>query len=124
MRIRPFFLLVVLVIAALCTLYYLRIDLMGNPLPQLVANLPSNSSADATFNKRVKERFPIGSSSKTLTDELYKDGFVPGDFEHEWLVMTFTRTNGLVQEKWNVAWKEGPRDTIADIRASYGLIGP
>ncbi|WP_308813960.1 hypothetical protein [Sphingomonas sp. GV3] len=54
----------------------------ARPSSSLTTDLPSAwSDASSQFDKRVKTRFPIGSSARNLTDELGAEGFKPTWFE-------------------------------------------
>ncbi|MDB5704850.1 MAG: hypothetical protein JWN66_1966 [Sphingomonas bacterium] len=75
-------LITVAAISVFGTLTWVWTREMNKPQPFLVRDLPG-SGADAQnegFRKRLKHRFPIGSSEADLAQELQTDGFVQTDW--------------------------------------------
>jgi hypothetical protein len=93
--------------------------------PLLGRNLPSTfSEGEKVFDKRVKERFPIGTSETSVVDELEGQGFSvdPAPFADEWRRATIRR-GILIQTLWSVHWRAGA-NRIENIAGVYGVIAP
>jgi len=113
--------------ATLVSLLTATVVLAGCATSQgLGAWLPSNPvEASAVFNRRVAERFGVGTSEIDLTNELRRDHFaisdVPkpqGPFQHAavregnwWLACN---------SQWSIAWGAAA-GRITAITASYGI---
>ncbi|MXP29609.1 hypothetical protein GRI58_12360 [Porphyrobacter algicida] len=94
-----------------------------SPIPEIAQGLPNNySEGERVFDARLKARFPVGTSTNALAEELTKQGFsvttqINGGGAN------YTDKGFLVSSVWNIGWKaQGGR--ITDIWGVYGGRGP
>ena len=108
--------------------------LYAHPLPAIAAGLPRFvHDAEKEFDRRIKERFPIGSSEKDLVIELNRQGFPapiqcysvarkPGDENCRYT--TFSRASAIfIEEAVRVVWRTDGEGKLSEIVGAYGLTG-
>ena len=91
--------------------------------PALGRDLPANYvEAERVFDRRVKERFPRGTSEDTLKAEVLKQGFK--------LLPAYSNTQDatayrgwIIKRLWSVRWR-AERGLITEIWGVYGSRAP
>jgi hypothetical protein len=91
-------------------------------LPQIAQGMDSTfSKGDEQFKRRVRARYPIGSSEKRLLADLRAQGFVadirPGDLSSADL----HRFMGCGDKVWSVRWR-ATDDRITEVFGVYGAV--
>jgi hypothetical protein len=96
-------------------------DLEGPPLPALVAGLSGNiQAADLEFRKRIRERFPVGSSEIELFQALEQAGFRPGWEIGAQRAAYFTQPGfPCARDRW-IRWRADDDRIITEIDSGYG----
>lgn len=94
-------------------------------LPELAADLPRNYPADMTeFDRRVRERFPIGTPEATLRRTLERQGFRPWDPAYgtngqQQFGADYSRSGFPCDRLWRVTWRsEG--GAVAEVKGIFG----
>ena len=85
--------------------------------PEIARGLPPGyAEANAAFDQRIKQRFPVGTSEKRIVRELEAQSFVvkshPG-----WKEASFTKSHIATETVWSVRWTAS--DSI--VRKRWGL---
>ena len=119
---------VLLAIAALAIVLVAGWQLVGwvNDLrrPSLARHLPTNAQrAEKEFDRRVRARFPLGSSVAAMERALSQEGFGPAYAFKNSRYVRLDRSTGLLEESFTVLW-EADGDRMTTVHGSYGLTGP
>ena len=90
------------------------------PKPELLRNLPSNiSQAEAKFDRRVKQQFPLGSSERELVRELKSQDFQVRSFNKS---AVFKTSNLACRLNWIISWKTDTLENITKIDGDYNTV--
>jgi hypothetical protein len=102
-------------------------------VPPIGADLPQKvDDAEAVFDSRVKQRFPVGSEAVSIASTLKEQGFDgPKNWEPDFhqpspeetiRSMTF-KSGAMFSTLWSVRWRE-KGGKITEIWGVYGIIAP
>lgn len=114
------------ILFAIATAIVLLLYSYFNPSrPAIAAHMPRGAiQAEKEFDRRIKARFPLGSSAAEMERVLFEDGFGPAKpFEHSRYVRLDRPTGFLLEEGFTVVW-EANDDKLTRVVGSYGLTGP
>ncbi len=102
--------------AGVATAYYR----LNSPLPVLAQNLPkSENDADYELDRRVQERFPLGTSTTLLQSLLVQQGWGHVQFGSGFHYVTFKRSTGpLATEVVGIRWKD-ENGVLSEINGAY-----
>jgi hypothetical protein len=118
---------IVALIALIGLLFFAWDRIQYAMLPPMAKGLPSNvEKADAEFNRRVQNRFAIGSSEVKLFSELNRQGFRPNNEKGDGIVEKghIVRVYSAHMSQfpcdliWNVVW-QADDDRLMELRGVY-----
>ena len=97
---------------------YPRRPLLGRDLPRTF------SEGEKVFDQRVKAQFPVGSSERTMVDQLRSQGFSveAAPFYDGWRAAN-VRRGIVIQTLWSVRWR-ATANRIDEVVGIYGAIAP
>ena len=110
-------------ISIVCTLLYVAIH--PKPGAPLTAGLQGKwADMSAQFNRRVQQRFPVGSPEQAMTDELRREGFVREDWAYQvrnsqGAVAIRYEPNFVCNQGAIVSWRADPEGHITSIHGEY-----
>jgi hypothetical protein len=108
--------------AMLAILLVLIIAATGRPT--LTDGLPARwDAASREFNRRVVERFPLGSSAAEMRQELHRQGFVPTDRTTPGPAWRLDRSDLACRIGAYVEWRVDAADRLVAIGGRYGEEG-
>ena len=91
--------------------------------PPLIADLPSNiSAARLEFDRRVRDRFPVGSRQADIERELINEGFVssPRPTGSAYAqIYSLDRSDLVCRRDWQVAWSADETQRVIAIEGAY-----
>ena len=89
-------------------------------LPEVARDLPPSNLEDAQqeFNRRVQERYTVGTKEQDLVLQLSKDGFTTYD-NTSGKSAVVSRSSFPCMTKWSVNWKTDDSGTVTQINGSY-----
>ena len=81
---------------------------LNSPLPALAQNLPKSATdADYELDRRVREHFPLGTSTTSLQSVLVQQGWSHVQLGSGFHYVTFKRSTGpLSTEVASIKWKD------------------
>ena len=93
---------------------------LNSPLPALAQNLPKLATeADLELDRRVREHFPLGTSTTSLQSALVQQGWGHVQFGSGFHYVSFRRSTGpLSTEVAGIRWKE-ENGSLSEIHAAY-----
>ena len=93
--------------------------------PLIARNLPPGADRTQSFDKRVKERFPVGSDEEKMLAELRHEGFTisetPTEPTRYRFAATYEARDLVCRIFWTVHWSS-ENTRITDIAADYASI--
>jgi hypothetical protein len=92
-------------------------------MPPLATSSPFGFAVSETvFQKRVQNRFPVGSKAYVLETELLKQGFKIAQPQSDSEYRAVFHLSGFpCNKRWTVLWRNDAIQNIASIDASHGL---
>ncbi len=92
--------------------------------PALARHLPAREDqAEKEFNRRIKARFPLGSSAAAMEQALFDEGFGAAHAFKSSRYVRLDRSTGLLLEESFVMLWEADGDKLSIVRGTYYLTG-
>ena len=94
-------------------------------LPAIAKNLPSNiQQADSEFMRRAQEKYPDGTDSAVLLEQLQKDGFTVWDRNftpvgEEYLYIS--KGKFPCSYTWQITWKKTSDLKVSNLKGGYTM---
>ncbi len=93
-------------------------------LPTLAAGLPESvDEAKKTFEQRVVDKFPLGSSELQMADELLNEGFEIKVRDDQTHIAAFEEAKAPCKQHWVISWK-AVNDKIVSVNGEYSFDCP
>jgi hypothetical protein len=93
--------------------------------PLIARNLPAGADRGVSFDKRVKERFPVGSDEEKMLTELRHEAFtiaqITTDSPRYQFAATYEAHDLACRLIWTVYWSSG-NSRITNIAGDYSSI--
>lgn len=90
------------------------------PKPELIKNLPNNISlAETKFDRRIKQRFLVGSSERKLIQDLKSQGFQVNSFARN---AVFKTSNLACRLNWIIRWETDELENLTEIVGKYNTV--
>jgi len=98
---------------------------LHKPFPSLAAGLPRKvDEAEREFDRRVRDKFPVGSSEAAIKAALRQEGWGEPRAYKDMYYVNFTRASSFIMEQSaTIVWKVDEQGRLTDIRGGYGLTG-
>ena len=74
----------------------------ASPIPPLVAGLSDGEATEARFDARIKKHFAVGTSVRSLLDELRSQGF---EVKPAYDMADYRIGDGFCEIVWSVRWR-------------------
>jgi len=100
-------------------------DFRPGPLPPIATDLPYSEERVSIFNRRLQEKFPLGSPAAAIVDDLQREGFSSLNVPGTQIYLRFDRArNFLITESFIVTAQVDANGLLTELRGINALTGP